>query len=79
MTDRKMTEEEVFVSAMNAAISGLMAAKGGAIFEKAKYDKRAYGSLSDAISEITFFAEVAFHVGCAATKNWNEFCEESET
>lgn len=62
MTDRKMTDEEVFVGAMNAAISGLMAAHGNAIFNLAKEDMQKDHRLTlarDLIFEIVEIASIA--------------------
>lgn len=62
MTDRKMTDEEVFVSAMNAAITGLMASHGVAIFDLAAADMREDCRLNlarDLIDEVVTIASIA--------------------
>lgn len=78
MTDRKMSGEEVFVSAMNAAISGFITAKGDQIIERAKQQNRVFGDMSDAINAIVLIVELASHAGFSAVQSWNEFSEESD-
>lgn len=78
MTNRKMSSEEVFVSAMNAAISGFMAANGAEIFDSSKQQQRMFGHRSHAINSIVAIVDLASLAGDSAVEKWNEFCEESE-
>ena len=78
MTHRKMSGEEVFVSAMNAAISGFMAASGNELIERAVHQKKVYGHMSGVINTIVAIVELASYVGNEAVGSWDEFCEDSE-
>jgi hypothetical protein len=57
-----MTEEEVFVGAMNAAITGLMSSLGNSVFDMARSDfqdgDHDLTLTSEMITEITFLAKI---------------------
>jgi hypothetical protein len=59
----KMTEEEVFVGAMNAAITGLMSSLGNSVFDMARSDSQAGDHdltlTSEMIGEIVGLARIA--------------------
>lgn len=63
MTDRKMSDEEVFVSAMNAAITGLMSAHGDAIFDLAKSDMQHEKKLCFALCMIDEVVQLSSEAG----------------
>lgn len=78
MTGRKMTEEEVFVSAMNAAISGFIAASGNEIIGDAKLEKEVRGLHSISLEKVERIVELATHAAGYAADNWRVIYEDGE-
>ena len=67
-----MTEEEVFVGAMNAAINGMMAAIGPHIYETAKQDM-AFGHLRESTKMIREVVRLASIAGNCAINEHEQF------
>ena len=73
-----MTDEEVFVGAMNAAINGLMAARGEAIFDMAENEMKSEPKLSFALDMIDEVVELSSKAAWSAVRARDNFNLEKD-